>query len=71
MVEINLQDICVRCYSLELYRKHARWRTAKDISRDILFHLKALKVPVHVKNQIDTGINDIFVEVKRWGMSTA
>lgn len=65
--EINLQAICVRCYSLTLYKSNARWRRSNDISRDLIFHLKQLKIPLQVKKQIYEGLNEIFGEVKRWG----
>lgn len=65
--ELNLQAICIRCYSLALYKSNARWRQSSDISRDLLIHLKSLKIPLHVKRQISNGLIDIFEEVKRWG----
>jgi hypothetical protein len=68
-VSFTLRETCVRSYSLALYKANARWRTTNDISRDLLIHLKRLKVPICVKKEIYAGINEIFAEVKRWGKS--
>lgn len=66
-VSFTLREVCVRSYSLALYKSNSRWRTTNDISRDLLFHLKRLEVPLHVKKEIYAAINEIFSEVKRWG----
>lgn len=66
-MNFTLREICVRSYALTLYKSNARWRTASDISRDLLFHLKRLKVAIFVKREIYAATNEIFDEVKRWG----
>ncbi|KAI6176267.1 hypothetical protein M3Y97_00779900 [Aphelenchoides bicaudatus] len=65
-VSISLCDLCVRSYSLALYKNNARWRKERDVSRDLLSHLKRLKIPLLAKKQIYYAIQDIFIEVERW-----
>ncbi|KAI6200742.1 hypothetical protein M3Y96_00766400 [Aphelenchoides besseyi] len=66
MDNLSLSGIALRKLTIHLYKCTMRWRTQRDIVKDLQPLVRNLKTPLLLKKQIHAALHEITCEVKRW-----